>query len=291
MRSCVLSSPIVQILQPRKPFKYPSPPPSLIIKPSASNSPSHIHLGSKANRLTAPAQTNSTPEKMRIGQSLASEMYLGNLQAALLQKTDSLDTAASDDDILTVSIQTNASPNHIAELNKSPLPPSPLVKRPSAPNEWDTNMSRSLDSSDLERQLSLPNHANTMPVNKAEKMAHNGSAGAEQKPTNVKPVLTVSESAPVLNGYTEHCNGVQNKTHSKSIRQKDSETVKKSSLRKNFFENYTSLIPRENKPRKKVSFAMPGPIERDVSDMSISSHLSAAGDCIIIDDEDSLMLE
>lgn len=63
---------------------------------------------------------------------------------------------------------------------------------------------------------------------------------------------------------------------------------KKSTLRRRFFENYPATLLFSYRPgKKKVSFALPS-IERDVSDVSISSHLSAVSDCLVLDDDDDL---
>lgn len=57
----MLLNPLVRMMQPKRTSRYPQPPPSLVIKPSASNSPSRVHT--RVNRLTT---STSTPERMKV---------------------------------------------------------------------------------------------------------------------------------------------------------------------------------------------------------------------------------
>ena len=293
----------------RKSSRYPHPPPSLVIKPSAHNSPSRVQPST--SRLTS---STSTPERMKVGQKLANQIYLGNSPNNVITKRDD-----GVDDLLTISIQDSESPepklkyrSQSMSLDKHLTCNTPISSLSSSATDsqifteprkttstvhtngqvdWD-------DSEEIQQRLVdqtkkngyLP-HKSLTPDMKT-KSAHTTILRArsfdfQDDTADVRPKETpTAQTNGHISNNVEPNNHVANGTESKNSAEKvESNRAKKSTLRKNFFENYPKVIVNTFKTKKKVSFALPK-IERDISDISISSHLSAISDCVVLEDDD-----
>lgn len=260
------------MMQPRKVSRYPNPPPSLVIKPSANDSPSHVV--SRAHRLTS---SNSTPERMKMGQSLANQLYLGNLSSTTSLTNHSEDTL---DDTLTVSIQQPE--NQMPKIAMKSLSVSEALcrKNGEAMSNNSTLSNGLLPQNKFIKSYSMDDPSYTRTVLNGSQLSP--EITVTSSPTKLTSSVSESNSAspdvrPKQRVPVNHQN-----SHNKSYKSK-----KNTSLRQKFFDNYTSMLAMTYKAKKKVSFALPGnTIERDISDISISSHLSAASDCIVLDDDD-----
>lgn len=270
------------MMHPKKHSRYPNPPPSLVIKPSAHNSPSRIQ--STTNRLIS---STSTPERMRVGQSLANQLYLGNT----VRKEEDRD------DLLTVSIQ--PSETHGARLqnrSQSMSLDSQTTNRESAEsstqhfsaaNSWQTTEDHKRTRSKMVTSSNVtdPERAkgSLSPVPQMNGHIPNGPV-TRDKPAS-KTILKSNsldykgyQPDPKSTEDSKKCNGI-------TANHLESSRAKKSTLRQKFFDNYPNVLAMAYKTKKKVSFTLPS-IERDESDLSISSHLSAVSDCVVLDDDE-----
>ena len=251
---------------------------------------------------------------MKVGQKLANQIYLGNSPNNVITKRDD-----GVDDLLTISIQDSESPepklkyrSQSMSLDKHLTCNTPISSLSSSATDsqifteprkttstvhtngqvdWD-------DSEEIQQRLVdqtkkngyLP-HKSLTPDMKT-KSAHTTILRArsfdfqdDMADARPKETPTAQTNGHIANNV-EPNNHVTNGTESKNSAEKvESNRAKKSTLRKNFFENYPKVIVNTFKTKKKVSFALPK-IERDISDISISSHLSAISDCVVLEDDD-----
>lgn len=319
----------------RKVSRYPNPPPSLVIKPSAQNSPSRVPP--RANRLTS---STSTPERMKVGQSLANQIYLGSLPCAAIGNGIKEEVR---DDMLTVRIHQLDSPEHklkyrsqsmsicnnltlaadtrgpattaptaaikpnsaqssrnIATPGFTAVPSSPSVSPPAqaAPTALNSPALAAGQPSQSPPMAAKPksaaNHTDNCQINAQRKLHLNGNLAKSWKraPTiTVTPTSSVNKTILKTRSLDSEDGELDTKPkeHSNSKLQNgvgDRSKPKNSTLRQRFFDNYPSLFSfTQYKVKKKVSFALPT-IERDISDISISSHLSAVSDCLVLDDDE-----
>lgn len=253
------------MMQPKRAFRYPSPPPSLIIKPSPYNSPSHpTSRSSRANSLT------STPERLKVGPSLVAQMYLGNFPSGSL--ADIKSSEQNDDDILLVSLQQSSS--SVQE---------PKVK--ATENHFEQTEIK--DDPNNRGRDKVNGGSNGVVVHKLVQNLKDDSELWKQQTSPAKHRASTN-SITALSLVNLDSSGVSKDTGKSNcdVIKKAAEQKRKSSLRRNFYENYSSHVANGFRTKKKVSFALPGGFERDTSDLSISSHLSAASDCTVLDDDD-----
>lgn len=274
-------------MQPRKYFRYPSPPPSLIIKPSATNSPSHSNLAKD------PASSaSSTPERMKVGQSLASHMYLGDFNIPSAKDIDGMENV--DEDMLLISIQQNSPNRHALHRSNTGIE---LTDTSSESN--NRNMTQSLDEKMLTNLLQRDDKPQTTGEAHTETRGDintiiSGLLQKTDRPIEKFNGKNIHEEADKLETRDSHdhsspstpkANGHMTINKQKELKQQtETAQQKKSNLRNNFFQNYDDHLQkvRSNgivvkKVKKRVSFKLPS-MERDISDMSISSNLSAADD-------------
>lgn len=268
------------MMQPRKQSRYPNPPPSLVIKPSANNSPSHVL--SRARRLP-PSQ--SAPERMKVGLSLANQLYLGGHAPTSTSLTECADE--SQDDMLTVNIPqpTERTSNLLQDnswyginqktCNSQTEPASPDMPVTNGPVTIGPVTNGHVERSKVIKSFSMDETKYTRTVSNS---------------SDLSPEIIITSSPSILktNLTKTSSNHLDVKPKQKSANDSDSQSntkSKKNNLRQKFFDNYSSVLALTYRAKKKVSFALPS-LERDVSDISISSHLSAISDCVVLDDEE-----
>ena len=262
------------MMQPRKPSRYPSPPPSLVIKPSANNSPSHVL--SRAKRLP-PSQ--SAPERMKMGLSLANQLYLGGPAPS----SSCLPECAEEnqDDMLTVSI-----PQSTGSTDSTDKPTSSGTQ--SMTTNWNGSSTKPVNG-----HMTLANgHGPRSKVVKSHSMDETKYNRTVLNGNGLSPEIIITSASPSIlksslsKASSNHLDAgpKQPKMNNDQDGRLDTK-AKKNTLRQKFFDNYSSVLALTYKAKKKVSFALPS-LERDASDISISSHLSAISDCVVLDDEE-----
>ncbi|KAF6017577.1 hypothetical protein EB796_024109 [Bugula neritina] len=201
---------------------------------------------------------------MKIGHSLANEIYLGKLTSEPLCGKEE-----TRDELLTISIQQPESPVR----KGTPRSQSLLLDNSSTKY-------RTLEGRDMKEKC-ISNGA--IPKVNMQKTGTDLTKGQVKK----SPSILKSNSLDHAEIQPNEMLHSKTKQMDKSVSSNFETTrAKKSTLRQKFYDNYSSMLTMTFKAKKKVSFVLPS-IERDTSDVSISSHLSAISDCIASDDEDN----
>jgi len=285
------------MLQPRK-SRYPSPPPSIVLSP---------RRGVQAYGSPAPGTTQASPAPSSVHGSPALSYAQESPATSLAQASPALTSSVS------TSVHISPCPVH-----KTGLPvPCPVHRPHAACRLYEETLEDRL-LSPMRRLLAVisdspqESPARELPLRVGPALANEMYLGGAELDEQTLTVLQSNHEQTILmhaagipphaagipshagkgtshagltNGQTCAVKPLQASQQTERHQRRDSQQngLSNQSARQQFYDNYLCNV----KTKKKVTFSLPQ-MERDISDISISSRLSSISDCAVLDDDDSV---